>query len=115
LPSEIDCLKAAIEDKLCKHVRCRSHPLAAFAPEASHGKFFVLDRVHDTTCATYDSGNNFNRCTCYGCHEPTPSDVRAEHEDEGIRDVGNCVKCRRSADKASAERGSGGDRKRVRD
>jgi hypothetical protein len=80
-----------------------------------HGKFFVLDSDRDTTCATYHTGANFKRYTCYGCYEHTPSGVRAEHEHEGNRDFENCVKCHRSADKESAEPGSGGARKRARE
>ncbi len=65
--------------------------------------------------STCHVGNDYKRYTCYGCHEHTPAKVRAEHEEEGIRDFENCVKCHRSGDKESAERGSGGDRKRERD
>jgi hypothetical protein len=79
-----------------------------------HGKFFVLERAHDT-CATYGTGDTFKRYTCYGCSERMSSNFRAAHEDEGIRDLVHCVTCHRSADKESAERGSGGYRKRVRD
>lgn len=80
-----------------------------------HAKFFILDRDHDATCATCHTGNDFKRYTCYGCHEHTPAKVRAEHEEEGIKDFENCVKCHRSADKESAERASRGERKRERD
>ena len=80
-----------------------------------HDRFFVLDRDHDTTCVTCHTGHDFKRYTCYGCHEHTPSNVRAEHEEEGIRDFENCVRCHRSADEDAAERAMGDDRKRGRD
>lgn len=92
------------------------HATTAWKPATfDHGKSFELDRDHDTTCVTCHTGNDYGRYTCYGCHEHTPANVRAEHEEEGIRDVENCVKCHRSADKDSAERGAGGDRRRERD
>jgi hypothetical protein len=92
------------------------HATSAWRPATfEHGRFFVLDRDHDTACATCHAGNDFRHYTCYGCHEHTPSKVRAEHEEEGIRDFENCVKCHRSADEESARRVWGSDRKRERD
>lgn len=79
-----------------------------------HGKFFELDRDHDTSCATCHAGKDFKRYTCYGCHEHTPSNVRAEHEEEGIRDFENCVECHRSADEEPGRRGNR-ERERERD
>jgi len=64
------------------------------------------------TCHT---GNDFKRYTCYGCHEHTPANVRAEHEKEGIRDFENCVECHRSADEEPVKRGARGERQRERD
>lgn len=34
---------------------------------------------------------SFRTSTCYGCHDA--AEMRAEHIDEGIRDIGNCVRC----------------------
>ena len=75
----------------------------------------MLDRDHNTTCVTCHTGNDYKRYTCYGCHEHTPAKVRAEHEEEGIRDFENCVECHRSADEEPPKRGARGDRKRERD
>ena len=72
-------------------------------------------RNHDTTCVTCHTGNNFKRCTCYGCNEITRSNVRAWCEEDGNPDLKNWVKCLRSADTELAERGLDGDRRRVRD
>ena len=63
-----------------------------------HNKFFVLDRDHNTRCVTCHVRNDYQRYTCYGCHEHTPANVRREHIEEGIRDFDNCVECHRSAD-----------------
>ncbi len=72
-----------------------------------HDRFFLLDREHNTTCATCHTNNDFTRYTCFGCHEHTPANVRAEHEEEGIRDLDNCVACHRSADGEGGEGGEG--------
>lgn len=72
-----------------------------------HDEYFVLDRDHNTTCATCHSKSNFTQYTCYGCHEHTPAKIRSEHLHEGIRNFENCVKCHRSADEH--EGGEGGD------
>jgi hypothetical protein len=73
----------------------------------NHDRFFLLDRDHNTTCATCHTNNDFTRYTCFGCHEHTPANIRAEHEEEGIRNFDNCVACHRSADDEASERGQG--------
>ncbi len=60
-----------------------------------HTRQFVLDRDHDTDCATCHQGAGFASYTCYGCHEHTPANIRAEHEEEGIRDFRDCASCHR--------------------
>lgn len=73
-----------------------------------HDQFFQLDRDHNTDCVTCHTGNDFRRYTCYGCHEHAPARVRAQHAEEGIRNLDDCVECHRSAD---GEGGGGrGDR-----
>ena len=92
------------------------HATTAWKPATfEHAKFFVLDRDHDTACVTCHADNDFQRHTCYGCHEHTPANVRAEHEKEGIRDFENCAECHRSADEEPARRGARGERQRERD
>lgn len=63
-----------------------------------HNKYFVLDRDHDTRCVTCHLGNDYNRYTCYGCHEHSPENIRRKHVEEGIRKFDNCVECHLSAD-----------------
>jgi hypothetical protein len=60
-----------------------------------HSKSFVLDRDHKAECVTCHKGNDYRAYTCYGCHEHTPANIRAEHVKEGIRNVENCVECHR--------------------
>ncbi len=62
-----------------------------------HDKLFLLDRNHNTSCRTCHVAGDFSRYTCYGCHEHQQDAIRAEHLEEGIRDIDNCVKCHRSA------------------
>lgn len=109
----VDCHKPPA-DTLHKQVQgnCgQCHATTAWKPSSfEHDRFFVLDRDHDASCVTCHAGNDFKGYTCYGCHEHTPSKVRAEHEEEGIRDFGNCVRCHRSPDKESAEGATNGGR-----
>lgn len=72
-----------------------------------HNKYFVLDRDHDTRCVTCHVRNDYSRYTCYGCHEHTPSNIRREHIEEGLRDFDDCVECHRSADEHDIRGGYG--------
>lgn len=55
------------------------------------------------TCSTCHVNNVLSNSTSYGCHEHTPSNNRKEHEEEGIRNFGNCVDCHRSTDNEGGE------------
>ena len=70
-----------------------------------HDRFFLLDRNHNTTCATCHKSNVFTRYTCFGCHEHTAAKIRAEHEEEGIRNLDDCASCHRSANGEAGESG----------
>lgn len=76
-----------------------------------HDKYFRLDEDHNARCVICHTGNDYRKYTCYGCHEHTPDNMRAEHAGEGIRNLDNCVKCHRSADdkEGHGERGGGDD------
>ena len=87
------------------------HVVAAWKPATfEHARFFVLDRDHNVSCATCHEGGNYKSYTCYGCHEHTPANMQAEHAEEGVRNLDNCVKCHRSGDKGSS--GEGGSSRR---
>lgn len=84
-----------------------------------HARFFVLDRDHNTRCATCHTQSNYKSYTCYGCHEHTPDKIRREHIEEGIRNYEPCVECHRSANKhdikgRGQDRGQGRERERKR-
>jgi hypothetical protein len=84
------------------------HTIKGWKPASfEHGKYFQLDRDHDVACATCHEGNDYKRYSCYGCHEHTPAKVRAEHEEEGISGIENCVQCHRSSGGKPEKRGSG--------
>jgi hypothetical protein len=72
-----------------------------------HARFFELDRDHAVVCATCHAENNYERYTCYGCHEHTQENIRAEHEEEGIRNFDNCVSCHKSPKGKPGGRGEG--------
>ncbi|MEY2685835.1 MAG: hypothetical protein RL375_33, partial [Pseudomonadota bacterium] len=103
------CHKAP-DDTLHRQIvgNCGScHTSKAWTPATfDHAKYFVLDRDHNASCVTCHTGNNYQRTTCYGCHEHTPANIRAEHEEEGIANLDNCVRCHRSAQ----DKGEGGGR-----
>lgn len=81
------------------------HSTKAWEPvKFNHDRYFVLDRNHRTDCVTCHTaskdpktGNGFERYTCYGCHAHTLANIRAEHAEEGIRNISDCVRCHRSA------------------
>lgn len=83
------------------------HATRAWTPATfAHERFFVLDRDHAVACRTcHDTAAGFAAYTCYGCHEHAPARLQAEHAEEGIRDLSNCVRCHRSADEHAAREG----------
>ena len=62
-----------------------------------HRRYFILDDEHNTACTTCHLGSNFKHYTCYGCHEHQQAKIIAEHREEGITKIENCVRCHRSA------------------
>lgn len=69
----------------------------------NHSAYFLLDQNHNTTCKTCHSNNNFSTYTCYGCHEHSESNIIAEHNEEGIYNIGNCVSCHKSGNEQDME------------
>lgn len=83
------------------------HTQTAWRPASfDHARFFALTGPHKTACATCHVGGNFKRYTCYGCHEHQPDQIRAEHAEEGIRNIENCARCHKS----TSGEGGGGER-----
>jgi hypothetical protein len=90
------------------------HANTAWKPATlEHDRFFVFDRHHRTECSTCHRNGDYSRYTCYGCHEHSPANVRAEHLKEGIRNFENCVECHRDPRVEPSKEGGGeGDRER---
>lgn len=87
------------------------HGTNAWSPATfDHDRYFLLDEDHNANCVTCHQGGDYRQYTCYGCHEHTPENIRAEHHEEGIRNYENCVKCHRSADEGEGRGESGGGR-----
>lgn len=72
-----------------------------------HNKYFALDGDHSTVCVTCHLRNDYNRYTCYGCHEHTAANIRRKHIEEGVGKFDNCVECHRSANKHDIKGGEG--------
>lgn len=74
------------------------HQSSAWKPATfDHSRFFTLDRNHNTSCTTCHVGGNYKRYTCFGCHAHQQANIIAEHREEGITRIDNCVSCHRSA------------------
>jgi hypothetical protein len=73
-----------------------------------HGRYFLLDRDHNTACTTCHLDSNYKQYTCYGCHEHEQARLAAKHRKEGITNLENCARCHRSAH-GEPERGHEGE------
>lgn len=94
--------------------RCGAcHATRGWMPVAfKHDEYFVLDKDHQTRCRTcHIQPANYRVYTCYGCHEHTPANIMAEHREEGIANLRDCVRCHRSANEhEGGEHGERGER-----
>ncbi|NOU48332.1 MAG: class III cytochrome C family protein [Bacteroidales bacterium] len=63
-----------------------------------HSSYFILDNDHNVACNICHTNKEFGKYTCYGCHEHTPDNIMKEHDEEGIADLNDCVRCHKSAD-----------------
>ena len=90
-------------------VQCSAcHDTRAWRPaHFDHTRWFALEGEHRAPCTTCHVGGRLQEYTCYGCHEHTPANIRAEHLEEGIRDFEDCVECHRSGDEDDIRRGGG--------
>ncbi len=96
------------QDKLHKDIakKCdQCHGMDKWKPATlDHSRWFRFDRHHPEKCTDCHENNLFDSYTCYSCHEHSPSNVKREHLEEGIRDFQNCTACHRSGDEHEAER-----------
>ena len=71
-------------------------------------------RPSECTVCHQDAPRNYERYTCYGCHEHSPQRIAAEHREEGISaaELANCMSCHPTG---REHEGEGRDRRRDRD
>lgn len=82
------------------------HTNNAWKPSTfNHSQYFVLDGNHNTDCKTCHTNSVYTSYTCYGCHEHSESNIREEHQEEGITNFSDCVSCHRSGNEDDAEHG----------
>jgi hypothetical protein len=67
----------------------------------AHDAYFVLEGEHNVKCSICHAAGNFRSYSCYGCHEHDPERIRAEHAEEGVRNIDECAACHRSASEES--------------
>lgn len=80
------------------------HSIEKWVPSSfDHSAYFRLDQNHNAKCNTCHSDNNFSKYTCYGCHEHSESNIRDEHNEEGISNFSNCTSCHRSGNEHEIE------------
>ncbi|MFO0793996.1 MAG: hypothetical protein U0586_08020 [Candidatus Brocadiaceae bacterium] len=58
-----------------------------------HDKYFPLTGDHDVSCNTCHENGDCQRYTCLNCHEHNTPHIRHEHEEHGIHDYGDCLRC----------------------
>lgn len=81
---------------------------------------FPLDHGGEGTIACkvcHEDRANYKSYTCYGCHEHSPSRIRAKHDEEGIsgRELDDCVRCHPTGREHEGEGREGRRRERERD
>lgn len=68
-----------------------------------HSAYFTFDKHHTADCKTCHTTNDYTAYTCYGCHEHSESNIREEHEEEGIMDFSDCASCHHSGNEDEVE------------
>jgi hypothetical protein len=91
----VDSFHGSFKDNCSK-----CHNTAKWIPSSfDHTAYFILDQNHSAQCNTCHSKNNFTNYTCYGCHEHSESNIRAEHNEEGVYNLNGCLTCHKSGNK----------------
>lgn len=80
------------------------HSLNKWKPSTfNHDNYFRLDNDHNVSCNSCHKTNDYKTYTCFGCHEHSMNNIREEHEEEGIANFTNCIKCHKSANENDIE------------
>jgi formate dehydrogenase maturation protein FdhE len=61
----------------------------------AHDNYFPLTGDHYVSCETCHPDGNYKQYTCLNCHEHNTSHIRHEHEEHGIHNYGDCLRCHR--------------------
>jgi len=69
------------------------HTTAGWKPANLRNHPFPLDHGGTLSECAVCHPVNYATYTCYGCHEHTEAGTRAQHAEEGITDLRDCVKC----------------------
>jgi hypothetical protein len=78
----------------------KCHNTEKWAPfTLEHSKYFILDQNHSAQCNICHIKYNFKNYTCYGCHEHSEGNLKAEHNEEGIYNLNGCLTCHKSGNK----------------
>ena len=67
-------------------------------------------KLFSNACATCHLSGNYKQYTCHGCHEHQQARIIAEHREEGITNIQNCVRCHRSPHGDAEGEREGGER-----
>lgn len=97
------------------------HRTRAWSPATfEHEPYFRFDSHHPARCVDcHKPGREYGDYDCMGCHAHRRASIEAEHREEGIRDIRDCVECHRSGNEheilgrgrstGGGERGEHGD------
>lgn len=74
------------------------HNTNAWKPSTyDHTKYFRFDSNHSSRCTDCHAlTTGFSAYSCYNCHEHSKAEIAGKHQEEGIPNFANCVKCHRS-------------------
>lgn len=81
------------------------HTADAWAPaqfSLNHDRFPINHGARGTNSCRTCHTENLQSYTCYKCHDPAKT--KAEHDEEGIRDLANCVRCHAGGREEGRER-----------
>jgi hypothetical protein len=80
------------------------HSTSAWRPASYNGphSFPMNHEGAGGTCSTCHP-NSYTAYTCYNCHEHNQSEITKKHQEEGIGDFSNCMRCHPTGDKEEGE------------
>jgi|JI8StandDraft_1071087.scaffolds.fasta_scaffold146384_1 hypothetical protein len=88
-----DSYHSNVNSQNCKEC----HSTKAWKPSTfDHNKYFVFDKHHKNTCTDCHVTQDYKKYTCTSCHEHNSAELKAEHNEEGIYNISNCVECHKS-------------------